>query len=293
MLKTVWFFFLSILFSSSISFLQSCELRVFNSAPKDVVLDSALFPKSLQPTKGYALPSVLEEISGITYLPTTPDVLYAVQDEDGILYSYDLNQQKVIDRFQFARSGDYEGLTNNGNYFFVLKSNGDIFSFPTSKEDPRPVRHNRSILPTGEYESLAFEPRSNKLYVICKNCKVDKGRQKTTAYSLDILDNGEVNLVQSFEIELSSFAKLDQKIKSFKPSALARHSTKEEWYIISSIDKILVITDLNFIPKRIIPFKRKAFEQPEGLVFDDKSNLFISSEAGNAGYAKIYKFEAM
>lgn len=282
-----------VLLSSNLFLLQSCDLKVFNTHPKEVVLDSTVFPKDLQPAQAYALPPVLDEISGLTYLPTSPEILYAVQDEDGILYSYDLEQQKVSNRFKFAKTGDYEGLTTNGHHFYVLKSNGDIFAFSTSNDEPRKVLIHRNLLPSGEYESLAYDADSNKLYVLCKNCKRDKGQKVTTAYSLNIVENGAVELDQKFEMELSKFSTLNHKLKSFRPSALAKHPNKEEWYILSSIDKMLVITDPQFVPKRIIPFSRKAFEQPEGLVFDDKGNLFISSEVGNKKYAMIYRFEKM
>ncbi|WP_373564831.1 SdiA-regulated domain-containing protein [Sphingobacterium sp. E70] len=64
-----------------------------------------------------------------------------------------------------------------------------------------------------------------------------------------------------------------------------------EWYILSSIDKALVVTDENFHVKSITALDPKLFPQPEGINFDSKFNLYIISEAGDQDKGIIYKFE--
>ena len=54
------------------------------------------------------LPPELSEISGITFLSDT--VLVAIQDEEGILYYYNIPQNRIIKKQTFAGSGDYEDL---------------------------------------------------------------------------------------------------------------------------------------------------------------------------------------
>jgi hypothetical protein len=79
-----------------------------------------------KPSEVVDLPMELMEVSGISYV--SENVLACVEDEDAVIYYYDLNKKKIIDQFRFGQAGDYEDLVVSGKRIYVLKSDGDIFS---------------------------------------------------------------------------------------------------------------------------------------------------------------------
>lgn len=239
-----------------------------------------------------SLPDELLEISGIAFLAGQDEDIYAIQDEQGFLYKFNQLTQKVTFN-PFGKDGDYEDISISNTHFFILKSNGSIYSFPiTEKDDIKNVVEQKNLLPKGEYEGLFVDRESNQAYVLCKECKVDRKQPQTSGYVFSIDEHGQFQLKGEFAIQLDQLQAFDAKIKkTFKPSALAKKADSKEWYILSSVDKALVVTDENFRVKSLSPLDPKIFPQPEGINFDSKFNLYISSEAGNQDKGIIYKFE--
>lgn len=239
-----------------------------------------------------SLPDELLEISGIAFISGQDDDIYAIQDEQGLLYKFNQPTQKVTFT-PFGKDGDYEDISISNTHIFVLKSNGSIYSFPIAeKENIKNVVEQKNLLPKGEYESLFVDRESNLAYVLCKECKVDRKQPQTSGYIFTIGENGQFQPKGEFAIQLDQLKEFDTKIKkTFKPSALAKKADSKEWYILSSVDKALVVTDENFHVKSLTSLDPKMFPQPEGINFDSKFNLYISSEAGNQDKGLIYKFE--
>lgn len=239
-----------------------------------------------------SLPAELLEISGIAFLAGQDDDIYAIQDEQGLLYKFNQPTQKVTFN-PFGKDGDYEDISISNTHIFILKSNGSIYSFPiTEKDDIKNIVEQKNLLPKGEYEGLFVDRESNQAYVLCKECKVDRKQPQTSGYIFSIDKNGQLQPKGEFAIQLDELKKFNDSIKkTFKPSALAKKADSKEWYILSSVDKALVITDENFHVKSLTSLDPKIFPQPEGINFDSKFNLYISSEAGNQDKGIIYKFE--
>lgn len=241
------------------------------------------------------MPRVLDEISGIAFDPDGDfDMLYAIEDETGVLYSYSLTEKKVVSEFKFAGRGDYEDVATDGKYFYVLRSDGVIYSFDfdlqnSSEKEPRVTK---GLLPKGEYESLAINPDNGRLYVMCKECKVDKKGGQHTGYEFST-NKGKVDkFLRIISIDLAGLRKIDKDIKKIiKPSAITYDREAKRWFMISSIDKALMIFDEDFKIKKIEKFARSAFEQPEGLAINYKSGeLLISSERGDSSYGMLKSF---
>lgn len=272
--------------------LQGCK----GSKPQEntVVIssDSSAFGYNLDEGNKFVLPADLNEISGIVWLKSQPHSIYAVQDEEGVLFTYNMSANQITNRFEFAKKGDYEGVSTDGNQFFVLKSNGSIYTFPIGETDMSGVKEHKGLIPKGEYESMSFDTLTNKLYVLCKSCKEDKKEASVTGYVLaQLTESGDLELERTFSISIDAIRKLDNTMsKSFKPSAMAKSLLKNEWYILSSVDKAILVTDENFIAKEVVRFDRKTFQQPEGIGFDREGNMYISSEAGDSGQAVLYQF---
>lgn len=240
-----------------------------------------------------SLPAALEEVSGHTFLPAKEDVLYAIQDENGIVYAFNLKTKQIEDTIPFGPDGDYEGITTDGTNFYVLKSNGDIYSFPVQgTPNIADVKVFKNTFGKGEYESLGIDTVRKELVVLCKSCKDDRKKAQSTGYLLKYDQNGDITVDRPFIVDLAAAKSLDSKFpKVFNPSAITKKHSSDEWYILSSIDKLLLITDANFQPKAVLPFSRKHYEQPEGIAFDSKENLYISSERGGESSGMIYKIK--
>lgn len=266
---------------------QSPARKAAASAPSN-----GNFPYSLKPSASFTMPPELKEISGITFLQTRPNTIYAIQDENGILFQYDLAAKKITKESTFAGKGDYEEIAATDDYFYVLKSNGVIHSIPANaKVDAKNTFVNKKLVPKGEYESLAFSPSLNSLFLLCKDCEVDKNEKTVSGYILSIGAEGKLVLDRPFSVSIEALSAHDKNIKkTFNPSAMAWRQSSNEWYILSSIDLAIVVTDANFNPKSVIPLDRKNFPQPEGIAFDTQENLYISSEAGKEKRGMIFKF---
>lgn len=275
-----------------------------------------------QPVK-YELPEVLLEISGISFYPGQPGVLYAEQDEKGHLYWLRPGDKKVSE-FKFGKSGDYEDLAFIKGQAIILRSDGTLFSFPFDGENsikrPKDIPEDqlkewKGLVPDGEYESLYADPASNTLYLLCKKCSGDKKKDISTGYQLSVDDTGVIKRTGTFAINLdavrvgaaadqglsnsakSNKGKKDKKdkhkkdeIKSLRPSALTKNPVTGQWYILSSINKMLVVTSSDWTVQQVHVLNSTLFSQPEGITFDAENNLYISNEGSKSNYGNVLKF---
>ncbi|RYD89657.1 MAG: SdiA-regulated family protein, partial [Sphingobacteriales bacterium] len=118
----------------------------------------------------------LLEVSGITFHNGDPDIIYAIQDEDGRVYHFRPGDAKP-GYTHFGKQGDYEDVTVLNDNVIVLKSNGTFYSFPLAnikQEEQNDVKQLKDLLPKGEYEGLYADESAHKLYVLCKNCGAKK-----------------------------------------------------------------------------------------------------------------------
>ena len=286
---------ISYIFFVSVWLASSCQTSS-NGQQKSKEKTAAVsnFDYDLTSPKTYKLNSALDEISGIAFHPENANLIYAIQDEEGKLFTYDLMQSKIVDEFSFGKNGDYEDIATDGKYFYILKSNGDIHYFPVNhNKNKANVEIVKNVLPKGEYESLALNPLDQSLLVLCKDCKVDKSNGRVTGYKFSLQQNKLSTTFTTFTLDIDSLRKWDENIsKTIKPSAMTFNAVKKEWYIISSIDKILIVTNDAFQPTNILTFTRNQFEQPEGLAINNSGDLFISSEIGDSNAAAIYQFKS-
>jgi uncharacterized protein YjiK len=248
----------------------------------------------LKPDK-FTMPSSLLEISGVAFHDMNSDTVYTIQDEDGKLFrqQWDVKKQKNM---KFAPKGDYEDLAIFHDKVFVLKSNGTLYSFPFSesiREESDQVKESKRAVPKGEYESLYADPETSKLYILCKNCPVDKKKKQVTGYILDYdasLDS--VGSIDSFKVDLTKLKDVNARLKtSASPSALTKNPDTKEWYILSSANKLLMVTDEHWKIKAAHKLNSSTFNQPEGLAFDKDLNLYISNEGDEITDGNIIKFK--
>lgn len=232
----------------------------------------------------------LLEISGITYLSN--DTVLALNDEEGIIFSVPwLGKRNRHTRF--ASDGDFEEVAKYKSWIFALRSDGTIYVLPEHSANRASTKKLEDILPKGEYESLYADESINKLFVLCKRCKSkERKRNILQGYTFE-LTNDHIGTRETFTIDISSLVSLPndkEKKFDFAPSAIAKNKLTNEWYILSSKDKALLITDENWKAKQLFPLDPGTFNQPEGISFDDNHNLYISNEGDELQYGNILKF---
>lgn len=240
----------------------------------------------------YAMPKELEEISGIAFYKGDSSVLYAEQDEAGKVYWLRPGDTQV-NHFDFGKHGDYEDIALTDNMAFLLRSDGVLFGFPFNGVNmtANNVRKWKNILPSGEYESLYADAAHNSLYVLCKNCTTDKNNKTASGYIFEIKANESIALSGTFTIKTRQIAeKAGKKKITFRPSALTKNLLTNEWYILSSVNKMLVVADEDFQVKTVYHLDPELFVQPEGIAFDRHHNLYISSEGAHIQSGMVFKF---
>lgn len=232
----------------------------------------------------------LEEISGITY-HASDNTVFAISDDKGSLYKVSVSDGKIVDKLKFHEAKNFEDLAIVGDSCYVLNSNGNIvsFNYKTSEVKDAVMHH----IPEGgknEFEILYHDKAANKLILICKGCERDKKKVVSTfAYDIPTgtYTGGSFSLDAKDILKKASFEK-----NRFKPSATAIHPITGELYIISSINKLLVVTNTNGTLKKVYPLDAQLFKQPEGIAFTPSGDMLISNEAAGKGAANIlyYKY---
>lgn len=277
---------------SLVFFFSSCQAN--GQKEQDLSQDTTVSVNSsinLENRESFPLPEELSEISGHTFIDGNDDVVYCIQDEDGDIFAFNLKTRKIDRIIPFAKAGDYEGITNDGNFFYVLKSNGSIYSLPIDSK-LQDLKEFKGIVGKGEYESIGIDKVTGSLVVLCKSCKVDGKKDQLTGYILNLNKDGDVAFDKSFVIDLNEASRFYHKFpRVFNPSAITKKISTNEWFILSSIDKLILVTDSAFNLVNVLPFSRKLYEQPEGIAFDSNENLYISSEKGDGKSGMLYKIK--
>ncbi len=98
-------------------------------------------------------------------------------------------------------------------------------------------------------------------------------------------------MTDHFSIDIRDLKKKvpEQRSSHFHPSCLARHPLTGDWYIISSVNKVLLVLDDHWRLKDAWPLDPTLFKQPEGLAFDREGNMYISNE-GQKGNPNLLLF---
>ena len=274
-----------LLYSSSV-----CLLGAANCTSKQEATDESPRGYNLNQPSVLKLPQALDEISGIVYYPKDRSVL-AINDEVGWLYKIHLKEDPDIQKWKYSNGADFEDLVLSDSTFYVLESNGNILKFKFVRPDS--AASQEFIFPApgkNEFEILYHDPRENKLILLCKDCEIDN-KNSLTAFSFD-LDSMAYSPNPAFVINIKKIEDLlDEKRLRFKPSAAAIHPKTGELFIISSVNKVLVVADLNGVPKKVYKISPRLYKQPEGMTFTSNGDMIISNESADIGAANILFFK--
>jgi uncharacterized protein YjiK len=223
----------------------------------------------------------------VAFYPKDTSV-FAIGDEYGWLYKIPLKAGRPIRKWKFSGEGDFEDLVMVDNVFYVLKSNGNITAFTFDERNQILTQHMDFPDSGNEFEILYYDPHLFKLVLLCKDCETDK-KKALTGFYFNLLNK---NFDDSSSINVTAIANMigEKKIK-FKPSAAAINPVTDELFIISSVNKLLVVADRKGNVKQVYPIEAGLFKQPEGITFTPDGNLIISNESADRGAANLLFFK--
>lgn len=252
----------------------------------------------------HELPEELSEISGITFL--NDSVLVAIQDEEGMLYYYNLSQNRIIKKQSFAGQGDYEDLVKVGNDMYVITSEGIISQIKEfESSNPALKTFTTPLTKKNDIEGLGYDAKTHRLLIAPKEYGTDQDKTSKQIYGFDLktmtFQSKPVYTIHLSEIEAQfkgdAFEESSKKFlkalgnqnmnKVFRSSAISVNDRTGETYILSSLNGLILILSQKGTISKIIQLNGPEYKQPEGLAFSPSGKLYVSNEGGKSGIGNI------
>ncbi|HPS27014.1 MAG TPA: hypothetical protein PK269_05335 [Bacteroidales bacterium] len=244
----------------------------------------------LHPDETYEMPDLLNEISGIAAVDK--NTLMCVQDELGAVIEYHLGNEEIKNVYRFTDVGDFEDIAINNSRLYVLRSDGNVFDFDYKIKRIHPEQKMLSVSSLN-IEGMFYNNKDGFLYLANKESNVgtDESKRDIFRYKEQAWEEPEkfleVDVKQVNEFFAKKYPGLAAKEVAFNPSAIAIHPITEEFYILSSINRMLAVFG-NKKLKNIYPLPANLYFKPEGLTFFDNGDLLIASEGDKKGLVKGY-----
>lgn len=262
----------------------------------------------LHPAEKYKMPQALTEISAIDVYKKSK--LVCVQDQDGKVFIYDIKKNEVKRPVPFGKKGDYEGIANVNDTIYVLSSNGNlhqILSFDSPEQNTR--EFNTPLNKENDTEGLCFDSVNHRLLIACKDDPGNNLKGVRAVYAFDLrtmklveqpVFQVKLDVLKSFLLRTNKQKFLSEEFKdlfdsekgdvTFQPSEIAVHPLTNDFYMISTVGKLMVVLDRKGDIKFIKSLSSDIFKQPEGLCFKRDGTMFISDE-GRSGHGNILEFK--
>lgn len=242
------------------------------------------------PTQTYKLPKRLKEISGLSLFDE--QTIVGVQDEDGILFFYDLQTSKKTGKIKFGHDGDYEGVEKVGDDVYVLRSDGNLYRIRNLNEkEPNRKKIKTHLSTKNDTEGLAFDQKNNRLLVVCKEDpgKGMKGNKTRAVYAFDLTEK-KLSKKPVFILDKETILNaINHTRGEFKPSGIAIHPISGDIYMIDSVGRILLVLSGTGEIKTVSALPTDLFPQPEGITFLHNGDLVIANEGGH-GKGSLLRF---
>ena len=234
----------------------------------------------------WELPVKLKEVSGIAYLDEQRFV--CIQDEEGIIFIYNISTKNIEKEIPFAGPGDYEGITLNGSTAYLVRADGLIYEVGLNADESTVKQYKTHLTIAHNIEGLCFDKQNNRLLLSIKDGEPGNPGYKGI-YSFDL---GKKSMATEpvYRIHLTDPV-LDEaggkKNKIVMPSSIGIHPVTHDYYITDGPKALLLTMDSSGKLKKLYSLG-KEFTQPEGITFSPDGDVFISNE-GVKGSGNIVK----
>jgi len=242
------------------------------------------------PDRTIILPPVLLEISGITVIDSTS--VACIQDENGIVFIFDLEKNEIREHFTFHYPGDYEGIARVAGSFYVLRSDGTLFETRPHQSPDFTRQISSAGGPPADYEGLCYDRRNHRLLVVGKNNpkRDSRDEKKHPVYGLDLLsDTPAGETVLEFDLPAITRYASENNVKvpdddgeiRLRVSDIAIHPLTNMLFVISAANRMMYVFNENGTIQYIEKLDPDLFNMPEGISFHDNGDMLIASEGRN------------
>ena len=246
-----------------------------------------------EPDKKFALPDTLREVSGLTVIDE--NTIACIQDENGILFIYDMKEKEITDQIPFAADGDYEGVTHVGNTMYILRSDGVLFEMEDYTAKKIRVDSIVTHIPAMNSEGLCYDKEHNLLLVACKVADSKDLKNKRMIYGIDLKTKTilpepvyaiDINDLKAFAqkhhvdlpVRIKKKGALPEPMVKFRPSAISIHPKTKKLYMLSAADHLLFVFDRKGTIEHMELLDEELFNKAEGISFLPNGDLLITNE---------------
>lgn len=269
-----------------IMLLASCATAINNT--------SGLAGYNLQKAdKVIQLPDVLHEVSGITTIDA--NTVACVQDEEGILFVYNLQRGQLQNKYPFNVPGDYEGIARVNDTMYILQSDGTLYELPGYELRNFQMKAYITGIPANNNEGLCYDSANHRLLIASKSKpgknKQDKDRREI--YSFD-LHTKQLSTQPVYEFSVAAIKEFalknnitlpykknnsgtDAELK-YKPSAICIHPITKKLFQLSASDYLLFVFDTTGQLEHVTPLNKEMFNKAEGITFLPNGDMLITNE---------------
>jgi DNA-binding beta-propeller fold protein YncE len=121
--------------------------------------------------------------------------------------------------------------------------------------------------------------------MICKDCEMDK-KAAVSIWSFSTVTNTFALIPK--KIDVAPIAKtLGVNKVRFKPSASAVNPLNGDIYMVSAVNKVLVVADSAGTVQDVYQLNPSLYRQPEGIAFTPTGDLLISNEVNLGEFGNI------
>jgi hypothetical protein len=252
-----------------------------------------------KPDFSFILPDTLREISGLTDIDSV--TIACIQDENGILFIYDLLKNEIQKQYSFNLDGDYEGITRVDNSMYILRSDGTLFEMSNYQSPKFKLTSYATGIPANNNEGLCYDPDNNRLLIASKG-KIAKGpeyKDLRVIYGFDIKTKRltekpvfEFDLQNIKEYATTNKINLPTKAKKngqttepiikFMTSAIAIHPITKKLYLLSATDHLFFIfNQTSGDIEHLELLNPEIFNKAEGITFLENGDMIITNEGQN------------
>ncbi|MCI4669261.1 MAG: SdiA-regulated domain-containing protein [Bacteroidia bacterium] len=283
------------------------EVSENTTQPKQKVEKTGTYSIS-SPAFSYTLPQELTEVSGLSY--EGDGKFYMVQDEEGIVFTWDEKEKAVVKSQTFGEPEDYEGIEVVNDQIFVVKHTGTLFQMKKGEADQLESKKLGNFLKgDNDIEGLGYLKGEEVLLLACKEPFLENGKYNKDLRSVYAFDLKSMSLrpqawfylnVYQLEKELRALPQTEEmkrvmntyhpeKRKCLAPSGIAVHPKTGHIYLLAHRSQLLLVLSQSGKVLNAYHLDRKLFPQPEGICFKENGDLYISNE-GVEGPASLLGF---
>ncbi len=259
-----------------------------------------------QPTEIIQLPDTLREVSGLTQMDSSS--IACIQDENGLIFIYDLRVREITKTYAFGLDGDYEGIARIGDTLFVLRSDGNLFRISAFGTEAFRTEELMTGIPAHNNEGLCYDPVGKQLLIASKS-KAGKGSQfkdkrlifgfNTVTNRLDDEPFMTIDLDDLRQYAISQGIRLPEKknrkkvtakpVVKLKTSAICFHPVTGNLYLLSAAEHLLCIFRPDGSLLEMTMLDPVLFNKPEGITFLPNGEMLITNE-GQEGKPTLVRF---